>query len=291
MAIGDDAQSIYGFRGANYQNILDFSTEFNAKEYMITTNYRSTPQILDLANNVISHNEFQRQKEMKPDPNRADGPLPKLVSADKDKTQMDYIIERIVNLHNNDEIPYNEMAVMFRSMRSDPFSIPINYLSRQLVKLGIPHKVTGGESFFDKEHIEIILHLLEYRRNPFGTDSKKNLEKILPFIADGIKESTAYYVHKSVSKQPDPIETMASLKMFRRVYNNPKFQSWMDKKIYPPFNEFFSAVKNMKGETFGNRLQSFFSSDYIKQRIKELFKTNPKNFESVLNDYKIFFFF
>jgi len=113
MAVGDDAQSIYAFRGANFQNILNFEKKYkDCKKYAITYNYRSVPQILELANNSIEHNENQFKKSMKA--TRISGVKPFQVNLGDDKDQARFIANQILKLRQ-DGFNLDEMAILVRA--------------------------------------------------------------------------------------------------------------------------------------------------------------------------------
>src|SRR4029077_13654766 len=113
MVVGDDAQSIYSFRGASFENIITFPIRFpDAKLYKLETNYRSTRQILGLANSAIAHNRFQFQKELQAV--RGDGPEPAVVGVDDVFEQAAFVAQRILELRDEGE-SLSEIAVLYRS--------------------------------------------------------------------------------------------------------------------------------------------------------------------------------
>ena len=113
MVVGDDSQSIYSFRGANFENILQFPEKYrDARIYKLEANYRSTPEILHLANRSIRHNEIQFHKELRPVRRR--GVRPKLVSTLNAVSQAGFVAQRIVELLS-DGVPMHEIAVLYRA--------------------------------------------------------------------------------------------------------------------------------------------------------------------------------
>src|SRR5260221_455981 len=113
MVVGDDAQSIYSFRGASFENILTFPLRFpEAKIYKLETNYRSTRQILDLANASIANNRYQFAKELRAV--RGDGPDPAVVGVDDVFEQASFIAQRILELRDEGE-KLSDIAVLYRS--------------------------------------------------------------------------------------------------------------------------------------------------------------------------------
>jgi len=152
LVVGDDAQSIYSFRAAEIQNILRFPQTYNdTKTYRLTTNYRSTPQILAVANAVIANNEDRFEKEL--EAVVADGEKPCVVPAANDGEQAQYIAEQVLALHE-DGIPFKEIAVLFRA------AFHSQSLEFELMKRDIPYDYRGGMKFFERSHVkDVVAHL------------------------------------------------------------------------------------------------------------------------------------
>jgi DNA helicase-2/ATP-dependent DNA helicase PcrA len=163
MAVGDDAQSIYSFRGANFRNILDFPQIFpGARVIKLEENYRSLQGILDLANEVISHASekytkalfTQRQGELRP----------LLVRAQDEHTQSRFIAQRILELRE-EGVELSEIAVLFRS------SFHAFDLELELQRCDIPFVKRGGFKFIETAHIKDVLAHLRVITNPIDTVS------------------------------------------------------------------------------------------------------------------------
>ena len=149
LVVGDDSQSIYSFRAADVKNILNFPKLFaKTKIYKIETNYRSTPQILDLANNSIEHNVDQFQKALKP--NRGDNILPTLIAARDQQQQASLIIKRIMQLYR-DGVNYESMAVLYRA------TFQSAEIQLELSKQNIPYVVRGGMRYFEQAHVKDVV--------------------------------------------------------------------------------------------------------------------------------------
>ncbi len=157
IVVGDDAQSIYSFRGADIRNILAFPKLFpNAKTFRLETNYRSTPEILDLANDVISKNAEQFPKELKSvKPSFA---KPSVVNAVSGAQEAEFVAQRIAELHD-EGTPYEQIAVLFRA------TFHSQALEFELMKRGIPYDYRGGMKFFDRAHIKDALAFLRIATN------------------------------------------------------------------------------------------------------------------------------
>lgn len=158
IAVGDDAQSIYAFRGADVKNILSFPEQFpGGKIFKLLTNYRSTPEILDLANASLSHNEKQFKKDLVG--LRASGGKPKLVSCASASQEARYVAENILQARANGTALAN-MAVLFRS------SAHSQQLEFELIKRDVPYDYRGGQKFFERAHIKDVVAFLRIYQNP-----------------------------------------------------------------------------------------------------------------------------
>src|SRR5262249_23755236 len=144
MVVGDDAQSIYAWRGANYENILKFPARYpGAKIYKIETNYRSTPEILRLANAAISGNSRQFPKELASA--RRSGNRPILAVVEDSKQQAAFVAHRVLELRE-EGVDLNKMAVLYRS------HFHALELQFELTRRRIPFNITSGIRFFEHSH-------------------------------------------------------------------------------------------------------------------------------------------
>lgn len=158
VAVGDDAQSIYAFRGADVKNILSFPEQFSGgRIFKLLTNYRSTPEILDLANESLSHNQAQFKKDLVGI--RKNGPKPKLVSCSSASQEARYVAEQILALRAKGTALAN-MVVLFRS------SAHSQQLEFELMKRDIPYEYRGGQKFFERAHIKDVISFLRVYENP-----------------------------------------------------------------------------------------------------------------------------
>jgi DNA helicase-2/ATP-dependent DNA helicase PcrA len=175
MVVGDDAQSIYAWRGANFLNIIKFPDRYpGAKIYKIETNYRSTPEILDLANAVIAGNARQFAKELAPA--RPSGLKPALVACTDTTQQSAFIAQRIGELHE-EGTSLNEIAVLYRS-HFHALELQLEFTRRQ-----IPFTITSGIRFFEQAHIKDATAYLKFVANPRDEISFKRLVQLMPGIA------------------------------------------------------------------------------------------------------------
>ena len=158
MVVGDDCQSIYAFRGANYLNILEFPERYEGcQQYRLEINYRSTPQVLELANRSIAHNAHQFQKTLQA--SRPQGPKPALVAVRDVYQQAEFVCQRVLDLLE-EEVALGEIAVMYRS------HFHSMELQVELTKRNIPYVVRSGVRFFEQAHIKDVLAYLKFLYNP-----------------------------------------------------------------------------------------------------------------------------
>lgn len=175
MVVGDDAQSIYAWRGANFANILDFPKRYaGTKVFKIETNYRSTPQILGVANAAIAANVNQFAKELAPA--RKPGIKPALVACYNAGQQAAFIAQRVLELRD-EGISLNQIAVLYRS------HFHVLELQLELTRQQIPFSVTSGIRFFEQAHIKDATAYLKFVANPKDEISFKRLAQLLPGIA------------------------------------------------------------------------------------------------------------
>jgi DNA helicase-2/ATP-dependent DNA helicase PcrA len=174
MVVGDDAQSIYAWRGANYENILKFPKRYpEAKVYKIETNYRSTPEILELANAAIAANVHQFAKQLAP--SRKSGTKPVLVACNDDAEQAAFVAQRVLQLREEGE-DLNKMAVLYRS------HFHALELQLELTRRNIPFSITSGIRFFEQAHIKDVTAYIKLVTNPRDELSFKRLAQLLPGI-------------------------------------------------------------------------------------------------------------
>ena len=173
--VGDDAQSIYAWRGANFANILEFPKRYpGAKVFKIETNYRSTPEILKVANAAIAANVNQFTKELAP--SRKSGLKPALVACVDAAQQAAFIAQRVAELPE-EGVNLNEVAVLYRS------HFHALELQLELTKRNIPFSITSGIRFFEQAHIKDATAFLKLVANPRDEVSFKRLAQLLPGIA------------------------------------------------------------------------------------------------------------
>ncbi len=174
MAVGDDSQSIYSWRGAHFQNIVKFPERYpKAKIYRIETNYRSTPEILELANAAIAANKSQFEKHLTAA--RKPGMKPVLVMCESGDQQAAFVAQRMLELRD-EGTALNNMAVLYRS------HFHALELQMELTRRNIPFSITSGIRFFEQAHIKDVAAYLKLVTNPRDELSFKRIVRLLPGI-------------------------------------------------------------------------------------------------------------
>mgnify|MGYP003300732989 CR=1 FL=1 len=158
MVVGDDSQSIYSWRGANYENIIEFPKRYpKAQVYKIETNYRSTPEILQLANAAIAANTRQFAKELAA--SRGPGEKPVVAVCSAADEQAAFVAQRALELRE-EGIELNDMAVLYRS------HFHALEMQLELTRRNIPFSITSGIRFFEQAHIKDVTSYLKWLANP-----------------------------------------------------------------------------------------------------------------------------
>ena len=179
MVVGDDAQSIYSWRGANFENILKFPERYaGAQTYRIETNYRSVPGILDVANAAIRGNVRQFEKNLRAW--RKAGGRPALVELPTNNDQASYVAQQILEL-NRQGLEFREMAVLYRA------HFHSMEIQLELTRRGIPFEVTSGLRFFEQAHVKDVAAFLKFALNPSDETAFRRMVRLLP----GVGEKTA----------------------------------------------------------------------------------------------------
>ncbi len=190
FAVGDDDQSIYGWRGAEIKNILQFDKDYPAaKVFKLQRNYRSTGSILSLANQIIKHNGARREKTLWTD--RGEGETPEFYQADEELGEALYA-SRIIAQAVRCGAKFSDFAILMR----------INALTRsyeqEFNKYGIPYKVFGGFRFFERKEIKDVLAYLRIISNPFDDEA---FTRVINVPRRGIGERTVELLESAAADQ------------------------------------------------------------------------------------------
>ncbi len=193
MVVGDDAQSIYSFRGASFENIITFPIRWpGCQAYKLETNYRSTPQILALANASIVNNRFQFPKQLIPA--QPDGPEPAIVGVDDVFEQAQFVAQRILELRDEGQ-GLGDIAVLYRSHYQSL------ELQMELTRRNIPYEIRSGVRFFEQAHIKDVLSFLRVVINPRDELPWKRAMKLYPRVG----ARTAADIWAQLASRPHPL--------------------------------------------------------------------------------------
>lgn len=178
--VGDDAQSIYAFRGANIQNILNFEKDYpELKMFKLEQNYRSTRTIVEAANSVIKHNKEQLQKVVWTENHQ--GEKIRVLRAGTDNEEGQLIANNIFELKANKQLANSDIAILYRTNAQS------RSMEEALRKRNIPYRIFGGLSFYKRKEIK---DLLAYFRLTINPRDEESLKRIINYPARGIGKST-----------------------------------------------------------------------------------------------------
>ncbi len=203
MVVGDDSQSIYSFRGANFANIMEFPSRYpETKMYRLELNYRSTPEILNLANDIIEKNQYQYQKKL-----AATRPSvqwnPAVVPLRDGAQQADFVAQRILEL-TEEGISPSEVAILYRA------HFHSMELELELTRRGIPYVIHSGVRFFEQRHIKDVLSYLKVLINSFEELSWRRVFLLIP----GIGPATADRLWNAIRTEKEPISKLGQFKEY-----------------------------------------------------------------------------
>lgn len=186
--VGDDAQSIYSFRGAKIDNILKFTSLYtNAKLFKLEQNYRSTQTLVGAANSLILHNQRQIRKEVF-SKNEVGKPI-LLSEAFRDVDEGEIVANRIVRLHSRENLSYSNMAVLYRTNAQS------RIFEEALRKHLIPYRIYGGHSFYEQKDIRDVLAYFRLIINP---NDEEAFKRIVNYPSRGIGQTTLQRVMDAV---------------------------------------------------------------------------------------------
>ena len=179
FVVGDEDQSIYGWRGADFRNIFNFRKDFDCKVYKLEQNYRSTQNILNVANKIIAHNTTRLDKVLWTANGKGDEV--ECYCAKTDREEVNYVIKNIARLMQLKGYGYDDFAILMR----------VNSLSRpfeeSLMAYNVPYRVYGGFKFYERKEIKDVLAYLRLMVNPSDVEA---MLRIVNFPKRGIGEAT-----------------------------------------------------------------------------------------------------
>ncbi len=230
LVVGDDSQSIYSFRGANFTNIITFTERYpNAQIYKLETNYRSTPQILTLANSSIRYNTKQYPKTLRSV--QPDGEMPAIVPVVDVYEQAEFVAQRILELRG-EGVPLDEIAVLYRA------HFHSMELQLELTRRNIPFFIRSGIRFFEQAHVKDVVSFLRLTINPKDELSLKRVLKLFP----GIGKNTAEKLWETVMNSREPAS----------VFSSPDIIDPLGAKAHAGWKKFSGIYMNLNKEGIQN---------------------------------------
>lgn len=179
-AVGDDSQSIYSFRGANIDNILSFQSRFKgAKLFKLEQNYRSTQNIVEAANSLIKHNSNQIPKDVYSKNDKGECLVYKPAYSDKEEALI--VCREIKRIKRQDDCQYSDFAILYRTNAQS------RSFEEEFRKQGIPYRIFGGLSFFQRKEIKDVIAYFRLVANP---DDEEAFKRIINYPARGIGNTT-----------------------------------------------------------------------------------------------------
>lgn len=244
--VGDDAQSIYRFRGADPKIFINYNDTFpNAKLFKLERNYRSTKQIISAANTLIKNNIHQIHKECY---STKDGPIPNIKHFDNYKDEAISISRACLKLHTVNNIEYKDIAIIYRTRMIS------RSIEKYLIKLGIPYVLVGDVEFFERREIKDIMAYLEFSHN---SNNKAAFDRSIGTPRRGISiNALDILLSKSIG------ETILD----KLIYLINNFS--INKKQYSELNKYISMISNLKMLSPADAIQKISSDEKFIEYIK-----------------------
>lgn len=187
--VGDDDQSIYSWRGADYQNIINFEKDFKVTEIRLEQNYRSTGTILDAANGVISHNTNRKDKKLWS--GKGEGKPIEIYMPENETEEANFIAESIQGIAIEEKKTYDDFGVLIRANTQS------RYIEEAFLQANIPYTMSGGTSFFERKEIKDIISYLRVIANH---DDDINLLRIINVPRRGIGRAAIQIINEEAEK-------------------------------------------------------------------------------------------
>jgi len=244
FAVGDDDQSIYGWRGAKVENIEKLQKDYNGiKIFRLEQNYRSTGNILDAANSVILNNNSRMGKNLWTEGKSGD--LIKIYSANDEIDEANFVVENIESLVQNN-FKRDEISILYRSNAQS------RVFEEKLISKGIPYKIYGGFRFFERSEIKDVI---AYMRLAVNNNDDNSFERIINTPARGIGEKTKASLRDFSKKE--------KISLFEAIPVALKNENIFTKKASESLNEFFKLI---------NLIKDILSKEDLPFQINEIIK-------------------
>lgn len=224
--VGDDAQSIYAFRGANIQNILNFEKDYpDLKTFKLEQNYRSTKTIVGAANQIIANNKDQFKKTVFTE--NDEGHQLKVIKASTDNEEGQKIANNIFETKMHNQALNSDFAILYRTNAQS------RAFEEALRKLNIPYKIYGGISFYQRKEIK---DLLSYYRITINNSDDESLRRIINYPARGIGQTTIDKITVAAAEH--------DISMWTVISNLKDFNLGINAGISSKINDFVTQIKS-----------------------------------------------
>ncbi|RDC62452.1 ATP-dependent helicase [Adhaeribacter pallidiroseus] len=221
--VGDDAQSIYAFRGADIQNILNYERDYPELEvFKLEQNYRSTKNIVYAANSVIKNNKAQLRKDVFTD--NEEGPLIEVIKANSDNEEGKLVANAIFEEKMNNHLSYEDFAILYRTNAQS------RAMEEALRKMNIKYRIIGGLSFYQRKEIKDLIAYLRLTVNP---NDEQALRRVINYPKRGIGDTT---IEKIIVSADETNHTIWE------VVSNAK--SFLTGRVATPIEDFATKIKS-----------------------------------------------
>ena len=261
--VGDDAQSIYAFRGANIQNILNFRRDYpNAKIFKLEQNYRSTQNIVNAANAIIKYNKDQMPKEVWTD--NESGEKINLIRSGSDNDEAYAVANAIFETKMNQHAANKQFAILYRT------NIQSRTLEEAMVKRHIPYKIYGGLSFYKRKEIKDVLAYFRLTINHFDEES---LRRVINYPMRGIGDTTVSRIAAAANESGAHFwDVVSEPQLFNLGVNGPT----MNRLV-----EFADMIKGFTAQLQNTNAYELGKQIVIKTGIAKILKENTDEKERV----------
>jgi DNA helicase II / ATP-dependent DNA helicase PcrA len=235
--VGDDDQSIYSWRGADYQNIVQFEKDFpDVTEIRLEQNYRSTETILAAANGVISHNTNRKEKHLWSG-NGSGKPI-EIFMPENETAEADFIVESIQGIAMEEKLKYDQFGVLMRANTQS------RALEEAFLEANIPYTMSGGISFFERKEIKDVISYLRVIANH---DDDVNLLRVINTPRRGIGRSTLEQINEAAKALKSPLWT--AIDALLKAENSP-----LSEKSKADLESFVTIIENNSPMLSGKNL-------------------------------------
>jgi DNA helicase-2/ATP-dependent DNA helicase PcrA len=273
--VGDDAQSIYAFRGANIQNILNFERDYpDLKVYKLEQNYRSTQNIVEAANSIIANNKNQLEKNVFSD--NPEGDRIKVSRAFTDNEEGKLVAEAIMAERSLKGYAYSDFAILYRTNAQS------RAMEEGLRKINIPYKIYGGQSFYQRKEIKDII---AYFRITFNPKDEEAIKRVINYPKRGIGDTSIDKIIVSADQH--------GIGMWD-VISNPHM--YVEGRLANQLNDFAMMIQSFQAEA--KKLDAYDTALFVAQHtgiLKELYSDDSvegraryENIQELLNGIKEF---